>query len=188
MDAVFLDISQAFDKVWHPGLLHKWEHILPYNLLKSLESHFSDRNFFVKAKSESTDIYKIKSGVPQGSILGTVLYTLYTSDLPLSQYTYTATFADDTVIMAVNKYPDIASTVLQQSLNGLQEWIKPWGSMANANKSPHITFTLKKVKCPSVSLNGSAIFQTEVVRYRGIHLDQRLHGPLIFLIKGNSCD
>ena len=46
--------------------------------------------------------------------------------------------------------------------------------MANDNKSAHITFTLKKAKCPSVSLNGSPIPQTAVVKYLGMHLDQRL--------------
>ena len=50
--AVFLDISQAFDKVWHPGLLHKLKHFLPYSLFKILESYLSDRHYFVKVKNQ----------------------------------------------------------------------------------------------------------------------------------------
>ena len=130
----------AFDKFWHPGLLHKLKHFLPYSLFKILELYLSDRHYFVKVKNQSTNIHKIESGVPQGSVLGPVLYTLYTSDLPLSQQTYTATFADDTAIMAVNKNPDIASSILQQSLDEIQEWMKKWRIVANENKSAHSLF------------------------------------------------
>ena len=49
---------------------------------------------------------------------------------------YSATFADDTAIMAVNKNPDIASSILQQSLDEIQERMKKWRIMANENKSP----------------------------------------------------
>ena len=66
--------------------------------------------------------------------------TLYTSDLPRSQYTYTATFADDTTVMTtVNKNPDIACSVLQQSLNERQECMKLFRIVANENKSANIT-------------------------------------------------
>lgn len=172
--SVFLDISQAFDKVWHPGLLQKLKRFLPRNFFKILESYLSNRHFFVKEKNESTDIHEIESGVPQGSVLGPILYTLFTSDLPLSPHTYTATFADDTAIMSVNKDPAVASSLLQQSLNAIQIWMKSWRIMANESKSVHITFTLKKTKCPTVSLNNRPVPQAVVVKYLGIHLDQRL--------------
>ena len=137
--------TAVFPDIWHPGLLHKIKDFLPYNLFKILESYLSYRYFFVREKSECTKyIYKIESGVPQASVWGPVLYTLYTSDLPLSQHTTTATFADDTAIMAVNKNPNIASSVLQQSLNEIQEWMKLCRIMANVNKSVHITITLSQ--------------------------------------------
>ena len=87
--------------------------------------------------------------------------------------------------MAVNKNADKASSILQQSLEEIQECMKKWRIMASENKSAHITFTLKKAKCPSVSLNDRPIPQTAVVKYLGIHLDQRLtYAPHI--IKENS--
>ena len=98
----------------------------------------------IKVINQCTLIHKIESGVPQGSVLGPVLYTFYTSDLPLLQQMYTATFADDTAIMAVKKNPDIASPILQQSLDEIQECMKKFRIMANENKSAHITFSLKK--------------------------------------------
>ena len=90
---------------------------------------------------QCTDIHKIESGVSQGSVLGLVLYTLYTSDLPLSQQSYNATFADDTATMAVNKNPDIASSILQQSLNEIQEWMKN-GELWPVKTSRHILHSL----------------------------------------------
>ena len=105
----------------------------------------------------------------------------YSSDLQLSQHTYTATFADDTAIMDVNKNPEIATSVLQQSLNERQAWMKLWRIMAIESRSAHITFIFKKkAKCPSVSLNGSPIPPTAVVKYLSMHLDQGLTTSHIF--------
>ena len=70
---------------------------------------------------------------------------------------HTATFTDDTAIMAVNKNPYIASSELQPSLNEIHEWLQLRRIMANEEKSVHITFTLKKAECPSISLNGSPV-------------------------------
>lgn len=99
--AVFLDIQQAFDKVWHPGLLYKIKQAIPKFYLL-LRSYLKNRTFQVKRGTEVTDLYSIRSGVPQGSVLGPVLYTLFTADLPVRRNTFVATFADDTAIMATH--------------------------------------------------------------------------------------
>ena len=62
--AVFLDVSQAFDKVWHPGLLYKIMRLLPLEIYKILYSYLADRYFFVKVRQEITNIVEISSGVP----------------------------------------------------------------------------------------------------------------------------
>ena len=172
--AVFLDISQAFDKVWHPGLLCKLQKIFPENLFKILKSYLSQRYYLVKEKQETTKIFPILSGVPQGSVLGPVLYTIFTADLPLNSNTYTATFADDTVIMAIHKDPYSASELIQRNLDSINIWMKLWRMKANESKSTQITFTLKKQRCPPVKVNNIAIPQANDVKYLGIHLDQRL--------------
>ena len=101
--AVFIDVSQAFDKVWHPGLLFKLHQIFPSNIWLLLSSYLDNRHFLVRHKNEFTGLTNILSGVPQGSVLGPTLYTLYTSDLPQSNNTYTATYADDTVMLSCHK-------------------------------------------------------------------------------------
>jgi hypothetical protein len=88
--AAFLDISQAFDKVWHKGLLYKLWLSFPLNHFILLKSYLTNRHFRVKVDNELSDILPIHAGVPQGSVLGPLLYT---SDLPSSPDTTTATFA-----------------------------------------------------------------------------------------------
>ena len=90
--AVFIDVCQEFDNVWHPGLLFKIKKILSVEIYKSLYSYLSDKYFFVKVTEEITNIIEILSGVPQESVLGPILYSIFTADLPLSTETSTATF------------------------------------------------------------------------------------------------
>jgi len=93
--AIFLDISQAFDRVWHDGLLFKLKHFLPSPYFLLIKSYLDNRSFSVRHKNEFSTILKIKAGVPQGSDLSPLLYNIYTSDMPTSNQTLLATFADE---------------------------------------------------------------------------------------------
>ena len=173
--AVFLDITQAFDKVWHNGLLYKLKLYLPYPFYEFLHSYLCERYFRIKIQDDYSDIYIIKAGVPQGSVLGPVLYSLFTADLPTTPHTTTATFADDTVLMATNINPVHASAMLQSHILSIEKWLANWRIKANETKSVQVTFTLNKDTCPPVRLNNSQIPQSESAKYLGIHLDRRLN-------------
>jgi retron-type reverse transcriptase len=95
----FLDISQAFDKVWHAGLLCKLRQALPLNYFLLLKSYSYNRHFRVKVGNDYSELKSIHAGIPQGSVLGPLLYLLYTADLPTSPRTFVANFADDTAIL-----------------------------------------------------------------------------------------
>lgn len=77
--AVFLDIQQAFDRVWHVGLLFKLKNNLPAPFYLVLKSCLNQRCFYVKVNNEMSTLRKIQAGIPQGSVVGTVLYTIFTS-------------------------------------------------------------------------------------------------------------
>lgn len=172
--AAFLDISQAFDKVWHPGLLYKIKQGLPYTYFKILQSYLTERFFRVKCGDTYTGLCPTTSGVPQGSVLGPILYLLYTADLPTSRNTNIATFADDTVVLASHQYPDHASMALQENLTQIQKWLNKWRIRANESKSVHVTFTMRQETCPPVKLNNQTLPQAENAKYLGMHLDRRL--------------
>jgi len=172
--AAFIDIAQAFDKVWHKGLLHKVRNLLPARFYAIIENYLVDRKFFIKYNSAFSNLYEIHAGVPQGSVLGPVLYLLYTADLPTSNYVKVSTFADDTAVLASHHDPTIASRYLQKHLNEIESWLSKWRIKANELKSGHITFTLRKLTCPPVKLNNITLPQHQTVKYLGLHLDRRL--------------
>lgn len=172
--AAFLDIAQAFDKVWHEGLIHKVRTQLPTSFSKIIKNYLLDRKFLVKYNSASTNLYEIHAGVPQGSVLGPLLYLIYTSDLPTSNYVKVSTFADDTAILATHQNPTIASRNLQEHLDEIEKWLTKWRIKVNERKSAHITFTLRKLTCPPVRLNNVILPQHQNVKYLGLHLDRRL--------------
>lgn len=174
LTTAFLDVSQAFDKVWHKGLLYKLKNTLPYPFFSLLKSYLTERYFLVQQQDEYTHLQPIKSGVPQGSVLGPVLYLLYTADLPSSINTEIATFADDTAVLSLHRSPARASENLQANLNKIEHWLKKWRIKANETKSTHVTFTMKRDECPPVTINGTQLKQETSAKYLGIHLDRRL--------------
>lgn len=117
--SVFLDVKQAFDRVWHEGLLYKLKKILPGRFYKILKSYLNDRYLQVKTEDSLSDYKTIRSGVPQGSILGPILYLIYTSDIPQTDESTIATFADDTAIITSDADPLLSSQKLQNHLDAL---------------------------------------------------------------------
>jgi hypothetical protein len=172
--AVFLDVSQAFDRVWHSGLLYKIKQFLPPPYFHLLKSYLSDRQFQVRVGNEKSELQPIKAGVPQGSVLGPTLYVLYISDIPTSTNTTLGTFADDTVILSVNEDSRRAASDLQYHLNTLLTWFEKWLIRINENKSCSITFTLQKSSTPNVTINDIQIPRKTEIKYLGMTIESKL--------------
>ena len=95
--AVALDISKAFDRVWHAGLLHK---LKPYGISGQIfgliSSFLNNRQLQVVLEGKSSQEYPVNAGVPQGSILGPAFFLLYINDLPDDVICDIVIYADDT--------------------------------------------------------------------------------------------
>lgn len=172
--AIFIDVSQAFDKVWHEGLLLKLKQCLPDTFYVILKSYLQERHFLVKHEEEMTKLVEIKAGVPQGSVMGPLLYLIFTADLPTDNNAMYATFADDTAILTTDENPVRAVQKLQNSLDHAQEWFKKWHIKLNETKSVYVPFTKRRGICPPIALNGKEILPSDSAKYLGIHIDKTL--------------
>lgn len=136
VDVIFLDFSKAFDCISHPLLLFKLQH--HYGLTGPLLNWFSDylcgckQRVLIEGKASEWD--DVKSGVPQGSILGPFLFLLFINDLPSSvHFSDVALFADDCKL-----FREILSVrdceLLQDDLDALHEWSRKWNMSFNPLK------------------------------------------------------
>ena len=93
-----MDVTGAFDTVWHEGLLFKlkWAGI-PHYLLKTIKSFLAERTFQVRIGPTTSQKKRISAGVPQGAILIPTLYNVYCHDLQTPTDAYIATYANDTI-------------------------------------------------------------------------------------------
>ena len=97
--AVFLDICKAFGKVWHDGLIFKLEQNgISGNLLRLLQNYLKDRKQRVVINGSYSDYSNIESGVPQGSVLGHLLFLVYINDLERNIKSNIKFFADNTML------------------------------------------------------------------------------------------
>lgn len=184
--AVFLDISQAFDKVWIDGLIHKISQYLPAQIIEILESYLLNRTFQVHYGESTSEIKPILAGVPQGSVLGPLLYVLYTADLPCLNDITMATFADDTAITAIHKNYLIATNKLQEALNVFSSWARQWRIKINKSKSKKVDFALRPHASQHVTLENEIVPMAPHTKYLGIHLDQKLNWKTHILKKRNE--
>jgi hypothetical protein len=172
--AIFLDIAQAFDKVWHVGLMNKLKNTPPRQLTQILQTYITGRMFRVKQKEAYSTIKEIKAGVPQGSVFALILYLLYTWDIPQEEDITTATFADDTAIHAVGYSSEETTTKLQEACFRINDWTKLWRMRISENKSVHIDFAYRKNVQILVSINNTNITYSNTAKYLGMNLDIRL--------------
>jgi len=157
--AAFLDLTQAFDKVWHRGLEQKLKLLnLPTYLLKTITSFILNRSFKVRVGSDFSQSHHIKVGVPQGSVLGPTLFNIYCHDIPIPLNSQLAMFADDTTILTQDSSLDLAIQNLQISLNDITTWFQKWKLNLNPTKREVKIFTLKRYNNPKdIHINNQVI-------------------------------
>jgi len=122
VDAIFLDFAKAFDKVSHPHLLLKLQHYgIKGQLLEWISDFFTTRRQRVVIDGHSSGWSEVTSGVPQGSILGPLLFLVYINDFPLAVKCNSGLFADDSILRRkVTSESDCED--LQTNLQSAYDW------------------------------------------------------------------
>ena len=133
---VFLDISKAFDKVWHEGLLFKLkQNGISGSLLTLFHSYLEGRNQRVILNGQESKWGIIKAGVPQGSVLGPLLFLIYINDLENGIKSSINFFADDTSLFSVVTDPILSAAELNHDLLQIENWAFQWKMSFNPDPS-----------------------------------------------------
>lgn len=145
---LFIDFSKAFDTLCHTQLIKVLEFIgIRGKLLSFFKNYLTNRKMYVKILNEMSNFKFIKSGVPQGSILGPKLYIIYVTALSkLFKIARRFIFADDTALVVSNENPEIAITELQRDFNELLKWSHDVGLIINAKKTKCMYITSPSLK------------------------------------------
>ena len=151
---VFLDISKAFDKVWHEGLIYKLkQNGVKGNLLETLTNFLNDQH---------PKWANIEAGVLQGSILGPLLSLVYINDLPDNLISNSKLFADDASLFSVINDKHLSANKLNQDLNRINNWAFQWKMSFNSDLSKQaqeVIFSrkLQKSTHPTLSFNNNEV-------------------------------
>ena len=178
--AIFMDISKAFDKVWHEGLIFKLkQNGVSSSLLKLLEDYLSNRKQRVVLNGSTADYDDIKSGVPQGSVLGPLLFLVYINDLEENIKSQIRFFADDTMLFSIVKDPVITANELNQDLETIRQWAQQWKLEFNPDPSKQATELLFSCKNrppvhPPLFFNGNVVTKVDEHKHLGLVLDSKL--------------
>ena len=124
-----VDFFKAFDSVWHSALFHKLLSLkLPPCFVLWVRSFLSDRRAKVQVGGSHSRSFRIRRGVPQGSVLGPVLFILFVDDITkdLPRGAHASLYADDLAIWSSSPNPLKASSVVQSSLTVLETWSNLW--------------------------------------------------------------
>ena len=171
--AVFCDISKAFDRVWHRGLLFKLKRAgINGLLLDWLTDYLTKRKQRVVIPGGTSDWEFVKTGVPQGSILGPLLFLLYINDIVLDIQSCVRLFADDTSLYIIVDNPINAAGILNVDLETIHLWADKWLVKFNPAKSESLLVSRKTNKNvhPPLIMNTEYINEVQHHKHLGIFL------------------
>lgn len=168
VDAIFIDFSKAFDTVLHSKLLAKLDIILNNpQLVNWISSFLSSRSQFVAYRSTNSATINVTSGVPQGSVLGPLLFLIYINDLPLCTSSPIRFYADDCVLYNVVKTHSDHYR-LQESFAGFCNWCRTWQMSINFKKTVLMSFCNKSPSVFDYTFDNRAVNRVFEYKYLGV--------------------
>ena len=176
---LLIDFSKAFDMVEHSILLKKLHHYGIRGLpLKWIESYLSCRKQFVSVNGADSELRDIKFGVPQGSILGPLLFIIYINDIPeISHVAKFILYADDANIIITADTIEMINIQLAKLINSLVNWVESNGLALNLKKTKYMIFSRSsntELSSPLV-ISKTAIERKHEARFLGVIIDESLN-------------
>lgn len=170
VSVAFLDIVAAFDTVWHDGLLYKLHKAGVYGRSwRWIKSFLSGRRLRVTHSNFKSQYRSTFAGVPQGSILGPLLFLVFINDIPCADHVCPAIFADDIAV-----WPNLdgfrGDNALRRSLAEIAEWAARWHVVFSMPKSVVVRYHRKRnpPSMPDFQLGGGSLTRAEEFKYLGL--------------------
>jgi hypothetical protein len=177
VDVILLDFAKAFDKVPHQRLLHKLKFYgINQRTATWIGDFLSDRTQRVVVDGAVSEKLEVISGVPQGTVLGPLLFLTFINDMPSwTKNSYTKLFADDTLLFRTIKTKNDAK-LLQNDLSALEQWESLWQMEFNPSKSTVIRINPSKSKCLETvyTLHGESLATSDASKYLGVTIKSDL--------------
>ena len=177
---MYLDISKAFDRVWHDGLIYKLKRCgVSGELLSLIQSFLKDRKQRTVLNGQSSSWGDISAGVPQGSILGPLFFLVYINDLTADLKCNVKLFADDTSLFTVVEDSNTAANDMNHDLELISQWAYDWKMSFNPDpqkQAVELVFSKKKIEIhhPVIHFNNIPVTKVEEHKHLGVVLDSKL--------------
>jgi hypothetical protein len=173
---IFFDISKAFDRVWHKGLITKLKAVgLSKEFVNILSDYLKDRRQRVVLPGAKSNWNFVKAGVPQGSILGPLLFLIYINDIVSNISANIRLFADDTSLYLIINHRDqiaASSHLLNDDISSISKWASDWLVTFNPSKSESMLISRKHNTdvFPSLTMDDQTISEVTQHKHLGLFL------------------
>ena len=176
--AIFIDLQQAYDRIWRKGLLIKMQKLgINGKMIKWVEAFLTNRTIQTRFDGALSSKLTLEEGLPQGSALSCTLFLIFINDLPGLLNVSKALFADDLVIWTTDKYPILARRKLKIALATICTFCNFWKLKLNEEKTVYSIFTRStkaEQKTMNLKLNGTDLKKEKNPVYLGVKLDPRM--------------